>query len=114
MALNGAFGFGSSRRWQRCWSASYPPVTLMVRATAGRWWARYFQDQWFRIDQEARAFAHQYDWWCANAKGGKDRNWRYRKLLDLGARLAAPTYGSVVDTAAATKLIKGFSKTKTK
>lgn len=80
---------------------------------AGRWWARYFQDQWFRIDQEARAYAAQYDWWCANNKRwGKDRNARSKKLRELATSLSSPMYGSVVNYDGAVRLIKGFSKVK--
>jgi len=76
---------------------------------AGRWWARYFSDPYFRIDQEARAYAHQYDYWC---KKHKDRNQRNRKLLQLASTLASPMYGSVVGQSGAVDLIRRFSKTK--
>lgn len=81
---------------------------------AGRWWARVFQDQYFRIDQEARAYAVQYDWWCLNGpkKQRNNREERAIKLHNLSTVLASPTYGSVVSVAAAKKLIKSFSKTK--
>lgn len=81
---------------------------------AGRWWARYFQDPYFRIDQEARAFAHQYDWWCKNGpkRVRSNREDRFKKLLDLSQRLASPTYGSMVNVEGAKKLIKQHSKTK--
>lgn len=78
---------------------------------AGEWYARYFQDPYFRVDQEARAFAAQYDWWCKQ-KGNKDRNLRNRKMIDLAIRLSAPTYGSVVNPQGARKLIESFCKIK--
>ncbi len=76
---------------------------------AGRWWSRYFQDPWFRIDQEAKAYAHQYDFW---AKKHKDRNARARKLLQLATTLGSPMYGNVVSIAGAQDLIRSFIKTK--
>lgn len=79
---------------------------------AGRFWARYFQDPWFRIDQEARAYAHQYDFWCGTSKVGKDRNWRLKKIRELASVLSSPTYGSVVNMGGAVALIKGYSKIK--
>lgn len=79
---------------------------------AGRWWARYFQDNYFRIDQEAKAYAHQYDWWCLNDVKGRDRNARARKMFDLAMTLCSPMYGSVVSHSGAVRLIKSFSKTK--
>ena len=80
---------------------------------AGKWWARYLQDQYFRVDQEAKAYALQYDWWAAHdVKRGKDRNWRSRKLLQVATSLASPMYGSVVNVDGAMRLIKRFSKTK--
>lgn len=81
---------------------------------AGKWWARYFQDQYFRIDQEAKAYAHQYDWWCKNGpkQYRNDKNWRGRKMMEIARTLSSPMYGSVVNYDGAVKLIKGFSKTK--
>lgn len=81
---------------------------------AGRWWARYFQDPYFRIDQEARAFAHQYDWWCKNGpkKVRNSREHRMHKLRSLALSLASPTYGNVVGLDGAMRLIRGFIKTK--
>ena len=80
---------------------------------AGKWWARYLQDQYFRVNQEAKAYALQYDWWCAHdLKRGRDRNWRSRKLLQVATSLASPMYGNVVNVDGAMRLIKRFSKTK--
>lgn len=81
---------------------------------AGKWWARYFQDPYFRIDQEAKAYAYQYDWWCNNAAKTirNNREYRAKKLLFLAKTLAGKTYGNVVNLEGATKLIKSFSKIK--
>ncbi len=81
---------------------------------AGRWWARYFQDQYFRTDQEARAFAAQYDWWCKNGppRVRNNREQRFHYLRGLAFRLAAPTYGAVVNERGAVALIKQHIKTK--
>lgn len=76
---------------------------------AANWWVRYFQDQYFRIDQEAKAYAAQYDFWC---KTNKDRNWRNKKLIQHSHTLASGMYGSVVSPGGAMRLIKQFSKTK--
>lgn len=81
---------------------------------AGRWWARYFSDPYFRIDQEAKAYATQYDWWCKNGpkKYRNNREERTRKLDNLASTLAGPTYGNVINKLAAKKMIKSLSKTK--
>lgn len=80
---------------------------------AAKWWARYFQDEYFRMDQEARAYAVQYDWWCEHDHvRGKDRNWRMKKMRQLATVMSSPTYGGVVSVDGAIKLIRQFTKTK--
>lgn len=67
------------------------------------WWSRYIDDQYFRTEQEAEAYAKQYAFLC---KRIKDRNQRARILLDLGRILASPMYGKVIDQQAASDMIK--------
>lgn len=74
---------------------------------AAAWWARYFQDQYFRIQQEAEAYGAQYEFWC---RTNKDRNMRDKKLRQLAATLASPMYGSVVGVTSAMGLIREQAK----
>lgn len=76
---------------------------------AAKWWTRYLQDGYFRIDQEAKAYAAQYDFWC---KTNKDRNARNRKFIALAETLCSPMYGNMIGYEQACKLIKLNSKTK--
>lgn len=75
---------------------------------AGKWWARYFQDPYFRVDQEAEAYGIQYAWWLINGPASlrNNREMRYRKLLELAQKLAGPMYGDVINLEGAKKLIK--------
>lgn len=57
------------------------------------WWRNYLQDENFRIDQEAEAYAMQYLFYC---QGQKDRNWREKYLHQISAMLAGPMYGKVI------------------
>ena len=76
---------------------------------ARAWWSRYIIDPYFRIEQEAEAYARQYDFICVKIK---DRNQRHKVLTDLGRMLAGPTYGSVVNQSDACAMIKNKAKTK--
>lgn len=69
----------------------------------GKWWDRYLNDQYFRIEQEAEAYAHQYDYLC---KRIKDRNQRARILFDLARILSSSLYGSVIGQVSAMGHIK--------
>jgi len=71
------------------------------------WWERYIGDQYFRIDQEAEAYGRQYEFICRTMK---DRNRRCKVLWDLAFILASPTYGSVIDTSDARRMIEKRSK----
>lgn len=73
------------------------------------WWSRYMQDQYFRVDQEADAYARQYAYECRHIK---DRNQRDRFLRHLARQLSSPTYGSVIGEIAAYKMIKEKSDVK--
>lgn len=67
------------------------------------WWGRYLTDAYFRIEQEAEAYATQYAFICGYVK---DRNQRSRVLQDLARFLSGPMYGNTVSHSAAVKLIK--------
>lgn len=75
---------------------------------AAKWWVRYLDDPHFRIDQEAEAFAVQYLYFCNNVS--HDRNQQARFLFEMAARLSSPTYGSVIGSTDATKMIKDYAK----
>lgn len=72
------------------------------------WWGRYLIDPFFRLKEEAEAYANQYDFICLTVK---DRNRRYFVLNDLASHLASPIYGDVISKDTARKLIKNKSKT---
>ncbi len=69
----------------------------------GAWWGRYIDDPWFRIQQEAAAYARQYDYACDHMK---DRNARVRYMHKLASFLASSLYGNVVGQSAAIQMIK--------
>lgn len=69
---------------------------------ARAWWARYIEDPYFRIDQEAEAYAEQYGVLCYFHK---DRNARARLLHAIATTLSGPTYGNVIGLSAAKALI---------
>jgi len=73
------------------------------------WWSRYLDDPYFRIEQEAEAYAAQYDYVCQHML--KDRNARVRFLQRLAGSLSSPIYGSVISTAVAIDRIRSFIKT---
>ena len=68
------------------------------------WWAKYFTDIKFRIDQEAEAYGNQYKFICTRIKDG---NSRYRALHQLAADLAGPIYGSSISYTDAIRRIRG-------
>ena len=67
------------------------------------WWDRYLDDGYFRIQQEVEAYANQYNFIC---KVQKDRNRRDVILRDMARILSSPTYGSIIGSSAAYKMIK--------
>ena len=71
------------------------------------WWSRYLSDQWFRIDQECEAFAVQYVYFGQHVS--HDRNVRARFLFRLSLMLASPTYGSVITSTAAQRMIQAVA-----
>lgn len=73
------------------------------------WWQRYLADPDFRLDQEAEAYAAQYDYLCTLHK---DKNARYRILLRLTKMLAGPMYKLEMSTADVMTKIREKSKIK--
>lgn len=73
------------------------------------WWARYVEDQYFRIEQEVEAYAAQYRAICKNVL---DRNQRSKVLFDLAGYLASPIYGSVIGRSDARMMIKNKANVK--
>jgi len=73
------------------------------------WWARYLDDQHFRIEQELEAYAKQYVFICRFVK---DRNQRAKILLQLACSLSGPIYGKVVSQQWAYEEIKKKSNVK--
>lgn len=76
---------------------------------AALWWGRYLRDKDFRVDQEARAYARQYDVLCEKMKG---RNERFNVRMDLAAILCGPLYEHAITRVEAAALIYEHSKTK--
>ena len=72
------------------------------------WWGRYLIDPYFRIEQESHAYAKQYDFMC---KTMKDRNQRFRLLMQIANILSGPVYGNVITHTAALKSIKDKTRT---
>ncbi len=68
-----------------------------------KWWDRYINDPYFRIDQEAEAYAKQYECMCETYI---DRNQRHSILRTLAFTLAGPLYGSIISPSKAMKLIR--------
>ena len=67
------------------------------------WWDRYLNDGLFRIQQEVEAYANQYKFICQIQK---DRNRRDKVLRNMATILSSPTYGSIIGSSAAYKMIK--------
>jgi len=76
---------------------------------AALWWGRYLREPKFRIDQEARAYARQYEIICGAIK---DRNERNLHLLSLAGSLSGPLYNNAVSMVEATALIKQHANIK--
>jgi len=91
-----------------------PPEDLMVHEEVHsqqqeeeggveKWWDRYLEDKYFRIDQEVEAYAEQYRFLCI---GNRDGNKRAGFLHRMAVTLSGPTYGNVIAHSAARKMIK--------
>lgn len=73
------------------------------------WWGRYLTDQYFRVEQESEAYARQFAHICVKVK---DRNHRYRILIDLASILSGPIYGNIIGQQNAMQMIKSKSNVK--
>ena len=73
------------------------------------WWSRYLDDPFFRLEQEAEAYAVQYNFLC---KTRKDRNDRMRILIHFSNILSGPIYGETVTPTAARKIIEQHARKK--
>lgn len=76
---------------------------------AAIWWGKFLRDPQFRVDQEAQAYAAQYDFICTTIK---DRNRRNTIKLELAGILAGPLYHNTVSRSEAVALIKKYAKTR--
>lgn len=81
--------------------------TVQQGADPDGWWMRYFKDPYFRIDQEAEAFAVQYLFFRKFVN--HDRNIGARFLFRLADLLASPTYGSILRHQAAQRIIMQYA-----
>lgn len=68
-----------------------------------KWWDDYFDNPQFRADQEAQAYAAQYDYYCSQTK---DRNERYRLLNILATSMSSPLYKLYLTKDACINLIR--------
>ncbi len=75
--------------------------------TPALWWGKYLRDAKFRIDQEAKGYARQYDVICQD---NHDRNQRARYLWGLASSLSGVLYNNEISHSEATKMIKKLSK----
>jgi len=73
------------------------------------WWGKFLREPEFRLDQESKGYARQYDVVCERVK---DRNDRNRYLFSYANSLAGPLYGNCTNTSEAMKLILSHSKNK--
>jgi hypothetical protein len=76
---------------------------------AALWWGKYLRDPKFRIDQEAKAYARQYDILAIARKGREER---FHIRFGLAGILASKLYGSVISLYEAERLIHKLSKTR--
>lgn len=76
---------------------------LGIEGGRDAWWERYLEDPYFRMQQEAEAYAVQYNAYCNKVQ---DRNHRARYLHAIALQLSSPLYGKIISHSAATKLIR--------
>ena len=67
------------------------------------WWKRYLRDTEFRLEQELQAYAVQYAFYCERHK---DRNDRFRFVLQLARSLSGPLYQLPITLGDARKAIQ--------
>ncbi len=75
----------------------------IIAGGAEKWWSRYIDDPYFRVDQEAPAYAAQYLKMCERVG---DRNARYRILHQLALSLSGVLYGSTITHSKALQMIR--------
>lgn len=68
-----------------------------------KWWTRFLKDPEFRLSQELPAHRREYQAFCQRYA---DRNMRSMYLQEIGRRLAAPMYGSIITAREAVKEIR--------
>lgn len=66
------------------------------------WWREYLTNPRFRLEQEAEAYGHEYRFFCDHYK---DRNQRFRFLMQKGAQLSGPLYQLAVTASQARDMI---------
>ncbi len=66
------------------------------------WWAKYFKDPKWRMEQELEAYQYQYRYARKNYSSGQTSQLLDRIATDLSGKM----YGNIVTKAKATKLIK--------
>lgn len=76
---------------------------LNVEGGPDAWWERYLDDPYFRMQQEAEAYAVQYNAFCNKVK---DRNQQARYMFAIAAQLSGPLYGNIISQSSAMKLIR--------
>lgn len=68
------------------------------------WWAQYLKDPQFRLAEEVPAHRAEYVEFC---RLERDKEKRFRFLVQTALRLAGPLYGKLVTFAEAKKRIRG-------
>ena len=71
------------------------------------WWTRYMADKEFLISEEALAYGAQARFIVGRVK---DRNARFRVIMNLARIFSGPLYGNVVDFDTAMTLIRRAAK----
>lgn len=67
------------------------------------WWAKYYENSEFRLQQELEAYRQQYQF----IREHHNREFRKRVLKQISADLAGPIYGNILTKEKAAELIKG-------
>lgn len=82
------------------------PQQLNYPGGPDAWWERYLRDTEFRVDQEARAYARQYDFCCQQ---GINRQQKRALLKGLAKILSGQLYDKAIPLDQAKELILKFS-----
>lgn len=70
-----------------------------------RWWARYLEDDRFRLNEELPAHIAEYWWWKERTK---NRDKLAPHLALISGRLASPLYGNMISLSDAMRAIRSF------